>query len=239
MKHKTILATGFLFVAFCASLVPGRVAAASDASPGQTIGIVEFYREKFGDRKGDAKRGREIAMRSCSQCHGPQGNPVSKEFPSLSAQLPVYVASQLALYKMGQRRSPVMGAIATSLTEQDMLDVASYFSQQAPAAPYASARPELLAQGEKLYYGGDPARAIPACAWCHGPRGDSSAPIFPRIGGQSPAYLEFVVGVLKTKFFTIQEAYVMKAVLTNLSDEDIKAVSEFVSTLEVKKKESK
>lgn len=229
-------AAGFLFFVAFVSSVPSPVAAASDASAAETVRIAAFYRENFGDRKGDAKRGREIAMQSCSQCHGAQGNAISKDFPSLSAQLPDYVASQLALYKMGKRRSPVMGSIATALKIEDMLDVATYFSQQTPAKPYESARPELLALGEKLYYSGDGPRAIPACAWCHGPRGDSSAPIFPRIGGQSPVYLEFVLGVLKNKFFTIQEAYVMKAVLTNISEDEIKAVSEFVSTLDVKKK---
>lgn len=216
---------------FIASAAMNSVMAASDAPGMETVRITTLYDENFGNSKGDAVRGKQVAAQMCATCHGSDGNAVSNAFPSLSAQLPNYLASQLVLYKMEKRRSPIMMPIAKNLSTDDMLDVATYYSRQAPAAPHRSTQAELLAQGEKLYKGGDVERGIPACAWCHGPSGSSSSPIFPRIGGQSPAYLEAVLGILKTKFFYAQEAYVMKAVLANMNQEDIKAVSEYVSTI--------
>lgn len=205
--------------------------AASDAPAVEIRKITSLYEEKFGTRKGDAVRGKQVATQICAQCHGIDGNAASKEFPSLSAQLPNYLASQLVLYKMEKRRSPIMAAIAKGLTTDDMLDVATYYSQQAPGKPYESSNAKLLAYGEKLYREGDIQRGIPACTWCHGPSGNSTQPIFPRIGGQSPAYIEFVLGILKSRFFYAQEAYIMKAALANMTPDDIKAVSEFASTL--------
>lgn len=220
-----------LLVFFVAATTTNIGIAGADAPAIETKKITILYEENFGNRKGDAVRGRNIVTQACAQCHGIEGNAVSKEYPSLSAQLPSYLASQLVLFKMGKRRSPIMEPIAKSLALDDMLDVATYYSRQTPGKPYESSNAKLLAQGERLYREGDIQRGIPACTWCHGSSGNSSSPIFPRIGGQSPAYLESVLGVLKNKFFYAQEAYVMKAILVNMTQEDMKAVSEFTSTL--------
>ncbi|SFU43349.1 c-type cytochrome [Pseudoduganella namucuonensis] len=220
------------------STTANPVMAGTDVAAMETKTIAAFHKDSFGNRQGNAVRGKQIATQACAQCHGAEGNAVSSAFPSLSAQLPNYLASQLMLFKTGQRRSPVMHAIATNLAAGDMLDVAAYYASQSPGKPYESTNAELLAHGEKLYREGDLKRGIPACTWCHGPGGGATSSIFPRIGGQSPIYLEVVLDVLKTKQFHIQEAYVMKAILTNLSREDIKAVSEYTSTLTAAKPES-
>lgn len=219
------------------STAANSVMAGTDAPAIETKTIAAFHQDSFGDRQGNAVRGKQIATQACVQCHG-EGNAVSGAFPSLSAQLPNYLAAQLMLFKTGQRRSPIMQAIAKNLAADDMLDVAAYYSSQSPGKPYESKNAELLAHGEKLYREGDLKRGIPACTWCHGQAGGATSSIFPRIGGQSPTYLEFVLDVLKTKHFHIQEAYVMKAILTNLTREDIKAVSEYTSTLTAAKPES-
>lgn len=222
------LATVFIVV----SAAVTAVLADANAPALETVRITDLYSEAFGQRKGDVARGKQVAAQACAQCHGSGGDAVGDAFPSLSAQLPNYLASQLVLFKMEKRRSPVMAPIAKNLTVDDMLDVATYYSRQAPGAAHRSTQAELLAQGEKLYRAGDVQRGIPACTWCHGASGSGSAPIFPRIGGQSPVYLEAVLGILKTKFFYAQEAYVMKAVLANLNQEEIKAVAEYVSTMQ-------
>jgi cytochrome c553 len=207
------------------------VMAGADATAKEARTIAAYYQDSFGDRQGNAVRGKRIVAQACALCHGAEGNATSSAFPSLSGQLPQYLAAQLMLFKTGERRSPIMQSIARDLAAADMLDAAAYLSSQAPGAPYASSDAELLAHGEKLYREGDLQRGIPACAYCHGANGSATSPIFPRIGGQSPVYLEFVLDVLKTRRFVIQEAYVMKAILTNLTPEDIKAVSAHASTL--------
>ena len=225
-----------LILAVSAAASP--VMAGPDGVAIETRTIAAYNQASFGDRQGDATKGQRIVMQACAQCHGAQGNAVSSAFPTLSAQLPTYLVAQLMLFKTGERRSPIMQPVAQNLSASDMLDTAAYFSSQTPGKPYASNNAELLTHGEKLYREGDLQRGIPACIHCHGVTGSAIAPIFPRIGGQSPDYLEFVLGVLKTKRFVIHEAYVMKAILTNLTPVDIKAVSAYTSTLTAAKPEN-
>ena len=140
------------------------------------------------DLKGDAKAGQAInAM--CIGCHGIKGYQASfpevYKVPMISGQSAKYIASALSAYKKGERRHPTMRAISESLTEQNMADLAAYYSQHgvvegqsapkevnAPSAPVAA----LLAKAN--------------CASCHG--ANFSTPIdpsYPKIGGQHADYL--------------------------------------------------
>ena len=81
---------------------------------------------------GDAGKGREkVAM--CQGCHGIDGwrtaFPEVYRVPKLSGQNPQYIVLALKEYKNGNRGHPTMKAIAASLTDADMADIAAYFSQ--------------------------------------------------------------------------------------------------------------
>ena len=81
---------------------------------------------------GDPEAGKQKAA-ACVACHGPTGVSPSAEFPHLAGQVPGYIASQLAMFKSGERVNPVMqGMIASMATEQDMMDVDAFYSSQAP-----------------------------------------------------------------------------------------------------------
>ncbi|OLL31078.1 hypothetical protein BTH42_12730 [Burkholderia sp. SRS-W-2-2016] len=58
------------------------------------------------------------------------------------------------------------------------------------AGPSAGAQAADASAGSALYAHGDPARAVPACAACHGPAGDSATPAYPRLAGQYAGYLD-------------------------------------------------
>jgi len=66
----------------------------------------------------------------CISCHGMQGFTVNKLWPNLAGQQKIYLAKQLRDFKSGQRNSPTMSVIANELTNQQIADVAEYFSQQ-------------------------------------------------------------------------------------------------------------
>ena len=139
------------------------------------------------DVKGDAKAGEgKIAM--CIGCHGIKGYQASfpevYKVPMISGQGAVYIASALNAYKKGERKHPTMRSIADSLTDQDIADVAAYYSvhgvvEGAPAP--AKAEPtghvaELLKKG--------------ACLSCHGDNFSKPIdPSYPKIGGQKSDYL--------------------------------------------------
>ena len=107
----------------------------------------------------------------CVGCHGIIGYQASfpeiHNVPKIAGQSATYNRSALAAYKAGDRKHPTMRAIADSLTEQDMADLAAYYAQlgvkegDAPPATPAkqpSERVQALITRDKAN----------ACSTCHG-----------------------------------------------------------------------
>jgi cytochrome c553 len=70
----------------------------------------------------------------CIGCHAIPGYktafPVVYSVPALGGQSEQYIVAALTAYKKGDRHHPSMRSIATSLSEQDMADIAAYYSSQ-------------------------------------------------------------------------------------------------------------
>jgi cytochrome c553 len=123
----------------------------------------------------------------CAACHGPNGNSVNPEWPSLAGQNAAYIREQLAMFKAKKRNNPIMQPIVEPLTEQDFADLAAYFAAQTPAG--LEADPSYWKAGEALYKSGDLARDIPACTACHGPTGQGNpASGYPALRAQHSVY---------------------------------------------------
>ncbi len=78
---------------------------------------------------GNPAAGKQKAAK-CAGCHGPDGNSVSPNFPRLAGQYEDYLIQALEAYKSGARTNPIMKGMAAPLSEQDIEDLAAYFSQQ-------------------------------------------------------------------------------------------------------------
>jgi cytochrome c553 len=117
---------------------------------------------------GNAEAGATKAV-VCQACHGQGGNSVNPEWPNLAGQNASYISEQLHLFRGQQRNNPIMYPMAVALTDQDIADLAAYFSAQTPAG--GEADPTYWKAGDALYRGGDRKRNIPACKACHGPVG--------------------------------------------------------------------
>ena len=81
--------------------------------------------------QGDAAAGKnKTAM--CAGCHGIAGfrtaYPETYHVPMIGGQNAGYIVNALKAYKAGDRQHPTMKAIAASLTEQDMADLAAYYA---------------------------------------------------------------------------------------------------------------
>ncbi|CAG2143379.1 hypothetical protein LMG31506_02822 [Cupriavidus yeoncheonensis] len=80
---------------------------------------------------GDAAKDK-VAM--CIGCHGIPGYrasfPEVYEVPMLGGQSAKYIENALKGYQKGDRKHPTMRGIAATLTDQDIADVAAYYSQQ-------------------------------------------------------------------------------------------------------------
>ncbi len=82
---------------------------------------------------GDYAAGEKKAKEVCGACHGADGNSPSGAFPRLAGQWESYIMAALHQYKSGARKNAIMAPQAQNLSEQDMLDVATFYSQQRPA----------------------------------------------------------------------------------------------------------
>lgn len=80
---------------------------------------------------GDPDRGADLAN-TCLGCHGIPGyNNVYPTYrvPKIGGQNAEYVVSALKAYRSGDREHPTMRAQAIPMTDQDIADIAAYFSQ--------------------------------------------------------------------------------------------------------------
>ncbi|MGO4386497.1 cytochrome c [Microvirga sp. 2YAF29] len=93
------------------------------AALGAVLGIVAP--EAAG--AGDAKAGRQ-KITTCQACHGLDGLSKNPEAPNLAGQIEGYLVKALAEYKAETRKNESMNIVAKDLSDQDMADIAAYFS---------------------------------------------------------------------------------------------------------------
>ena len=93
----------------------------------------------------DIEAGRTKVATVCAACHGANGVSVSDSIPNLAAQRAGYLVAQLRALKDGTRKNPVMNAIASQLSADDIANVAAYFAAQpgAQAGSKSSFLPSL------------------------------------------------------------------------------------------------
>jgi cytochrome c553 len=80
----------------------------------------------------DLAAGKAKAADVCQACHGMDGNSPLADNPKLGGQYPDYLAVALRGYKSGARKNAVMGALAGTLSNKDIDNVAAYYASQAP-----------------------------------------------------------------------------------------------------------
>jgi cytochrome c553 len=82
--------------------------------------------------QGDPAKGRE-KIQACAGCHGIEGYrtayPEVYAVPRIAGQHEAYLAKALQAYKSGERNHPSMRAIASSLSDEDMANLAAYYAR--------------------------------------------------------------------------------------------------------------
>jgi len=186
------------------------------------------------DVKGDLGAGqKKIAM--CIGCHGIPGYQASfpeiYKVPKISGQSAAYIVAALAAYKTGERRHPTMRGIAETLTDQDMADLAAYYSVHGVNAaakladkPAKAPSPQVEALLKKA-----------ACASCHGENyAKPVAPAYPKIAGQYDDYLYVALKAYKTEGNpSVGRANgVMGGIAKQFSNAELKALSKYIASLD-------
>jgi cytochrome c553 len=195
---------------------------------------------------------------ACAGCHGENGNSMVSTFPKLAQQHSSYLIKQLQAFKGGTRNDPMMSSVAQGLKDEDMVEIAAFYSAQKisentlpvlsneadendadqPATPTDSktggndAVHTLIAQGSDLYRNGDLKREVSACIACHGPHGEGNKPAaFPALRGQHADYLIKTLNDFKSGARSNNPDNMMHMITKKMTTEEIKAVSYHISVM--------
>lgn len=202
---------------------------------GATVVATAFGSGHVTSIKGDAARGQAVGATVCAACHAVDGNSIVPPNPKLAGQHAEYLFKQMKNFKAADgkppvRINPIMNGMIASFDEAQMRDIAAYFAAQKPIANPVK-RPDNVALGKKLYQGGDATKGLPACAGCHGPTGAGIPVEYPRIAGQLPEYIEAQLKAFRDDTRTNDPNKMMRMVAVKMTDDEIKAVAGFVSSL--------
>ena len=173
-----------------------------------------------------------LTVTACLPCHagGAAGPQVAPTFPKLDGQHAAYVEKQLREYKSGKRKSDIMAPIFGALKKQQIPGMAAHFASQTPARG-AVENPEVAARGKVLYEEGNRATGVPGCIGCHLPDGVGSQR-YPRLAGQRQAYTVQQLMDFKSGTRSNDRARVMRLVAGRLTEEEMRAVAEYLAGLE-------
>jgi len=180
--------------------------------------------------KGDPAKAQKLVNDICGACHGADGNSTSPAYPNLAGQHPEYLAKQLAEFKSGVRKNAIMAPNVTKLSNEDMLNLAAYFSAQQPK-PRLAKDAALVAEGLKLYKGGNAGSGVPACASCHGPAGAGIPSQFPRLAGQHGKYVLAQLKNFRSGDRANDGGKMMQVIARKMTDQEMKAAAEYISGL--------
>lgn len=173
----------------------------------------------------------------CGGCHGMDGNSPDATFPRLAGQYAGYIVKQIKDFQRGIRANndTMAGMAAMVASVQDAKDIGAYFESQKMAdEPLTTPDKKLVAKGKKIFHEGNPKTGLYACVNCHGERGKGKAKnisVFPRIGGQHRDYILKELGDFQAGTRSNDPAGMMSDIAKKLSEDEKKAVAEYLSTL--------
>lgn len=168
---------------------------------------------------GDAERGKKLAD-TCRGCHAVETyNNIYPTYhvPKIAGQNADYIVNALTLYRDGQRQHGTMTAQASSLSDQDIQDIAAFLQTAGgdldPAAPGKGTAPT----------------ASQVCAACHGPAGISPIPTNPNLAGQYLDYIKQALSAYRSGSRKGPNAIAMQAQLGAVSEEELDAIALYFS----------
>jgi cytochrome c553 len=161
---------------------------------------------------GDQQAGKASTV-GCAGCHGDQGVSSNPATPSLAGQDAQYLVAALREYKNGARADETMKALAASLDDNTLKDIAAYYAAQEPQA--LNIRPPLPTQ-----------EWVQRCDRCHGLNGNSADPRIPALAAQRVEYLETALRDYQTHARTRPEMVAMSDVLT---EDDVENLATYYS----------
>lgn len=161
--------------------------------------------------EGDREAGKMLAGQ-CRTCHGLNGFAQIPIAPHIGGEPAAYIANQLTAFRDETREHEMMSVVAKSLSDQQIADLAAWFSGH-------TARAQLNA---------DPADAPAECAGCHGDDGIALIDDAPNLAGEAVPYIDIQLKAFRSGK---RQHEVMSEIAAGLTDEDIRKVAQWYSAI--------
>lgn len=179
------------------------------------VAVIGLALSVSAEAAGDPAHGKTLGY-TCLGCHGIENyKNVYPTFavPRLRGQQSEYLVAALKEYKKSERSHATMHAHASTLSDQDIEDLAAYLAG-APVMPAAGAKP----------VGTAPAVVAAVCAGCHGATGEGMKGLGPKLAGQHADYLEHAIASYRSG---ARKNALMAPMAVQMKEEDIRAVAHF------------
>lgn len=157
----------------------------------------------------------------CKYCHGEDGNSKKDTIPNLAGQNTTYLIRQFEYFASGKRNNKTMNQIAKVLSPEDRINIAMFYSSQ-KVKKQDHYRPELYQTGKRIFE--------TRCFVCHGRDGHGKEEL-PRVAGQPAEFLKRTLASYTSSVIKRAETQ-MSAVARTLSQDDIEAITSYLTTLQ-------
>jgi cytochrome c553 len=161
---------------------------------------------------GNAERGKKISN-TCLGCHGVPGYKnayPNYRVPKLEGQHAEYIVIALQAYRSGERSHLTMHSQASTLSDQDMQDIAAFFAGK-PLMPNPASQSKAPA-------------AAQVCVACHGQDGVGITPQYPTLSGQHEDYMERALHDYRKGG---RKNPIMATFAAQIKEEDMRVISEY------------
>lgn len=226
----TLFLAALLFIP--AAFADTDVPTSYSAVPGGRVSLEVNLERKAAIRQryktGNPVAGREKSQ-LCQGCHGESGNSSDPLIPRLAGQRSNYITKQIRDYQDGARTHEIMDAMATTVSDDDLADIAAYFASQNKMQGGGQPDNKL---GKELFLRPDPFRMKIACINCHGEKGmgiPSPDSAFPVIGGQYKSYIRQQLLDFRNGSRTNSPYNIMGRMTAPLTNAEINALAEYIS----------
>ncbi len=190
------------------------------------VGIIGFIFSLSLFAEGDPAAGREKAF-TCTGCHAAPGMRnvyPSYRVPKIAGQNTEYLIEAMRAYREGLRTHATMHAQTAQFTDQDIENIAAYFSQSdvEPATSVISAFKGNPSAGKSK---------ATLCIVCHGEGSTTQSSATPILSGQ---YEDYIIHSLKSYQSGERENAIMAPTVATLNDEDIQDIAAYYAAMESK-----
>jgi cytochrome c553 len=163
---------------------------------------------------GDRAAGRQLAGQ-CRTCHGLDGFARIPIAPHIGGEPAGYITAQLTAFRDGTRENEMMTIVAKTLTDQQIADLAAWYS----------------GHGVTVTLTADPAGAPEQCVACHGADGIATIPEAPNLAAETNIYIETQLKAFRLGKRTNE---IMGPIAADLTDAEMQAAADWYAAVGLK-----